>query len=181
MAAYRFQRGYYYMAGVDKPFYASVDMIIDGVEDMGFKVLLIGECEKWGDQGRMPFNTQGNVCGDQYDWVGMAERTGPDEVIDLPSQVKWLQGWPGPSLVPPAPAPGQPSVPAQPPPAPAPTYVAPTATTPGTEPSPAPQPGGEPQPAAVAPAGVDWRVPAAVAGGFGGLMLARWWHLRRRR
>lgn len=164
-----------YMAGVDKPFYVSTSMAIDGVEDMGFKVWVTGECDKWGMQGRMPFPTGGNVCGDQYDWVGLAERTGPDEVIDLPSQVKWVQGWPKPVPAPP-PQPGQPAPPPPSPPQPSePPYIAPP--TPmdkdnGTKP-------GEPQQAGVGD--VDWRVPAAVVGGFGGLFLARWWNDRKKR
>lgn len=180
MANYQFRRGYWYMAGVDKPFYVSTAMAIDEVEDMGFKVITVGECEKWGLGGRMPFPTGGNVCGDQYDWIGLAERTGPDQVIDLPSQVKWVQGWPGPSLAPPPqpPQPGQPAPPPQPPVLPpAPPYTAPPTPmdkTNGTKPA-------GPAEAAVGAADVDWRVPAAVAGGFGGLLLARWWHGRKRR
>jgi hypothetical protein len=172
MANYTFRRGYWYMAGVDKPFIIPTSTIVSEVEDMGFRVITYGECEKWGVGGRLPFPTGGNVCGDQYDWIGLAERIGPDQMIDLPSQVKWIQAWPGPSVVQP-PHPGQQPVPAQPPE----PYVAPPTPMDKSKSAP-PAPGA---PAAVAATEVDWRVPAAVAGGFGGLMLARWWHGRRRR
>jgi hypothetical protein len=177
MANYQFRRGYYYMAGVDKPWFLSTSMIIDEVEDMGFRVLSVGECEKWGMRGQMPFPTGGNQCGDQYDWVGLAERVGPDEVIDLPSQVKWIQGWPKPAQWPPQPPqPGEPPPPPQPPPQPpAPPYIAPP--TPMEDKG----NGAAPGQAAVAPGDVDWRIPAVVAGAFGGLLLARWWADRRRR
>ena len=126
MAHYQFQQGYYYMAGVDKPWIIPVSTIVDEVEDMGFRVLSIGECEKWGMRGQMPFPTGGNTCGDEYDWIGLAERTGPDQVIDLPSQVKWIQGWPKPTQWPPQPPqPGEPPQPVPPPPTPAPPYTAP--------------------------------------------------------
>jgi hypothetical protein len=164
MANYTFRQGHYYMAGVDKPFYAPTGMIVDKVEEMGFKVLTYGECEKFGAGGRLPFSTGGNACGEQYDWIGLAERVGPDQMIDLPSEVKWIQGW---SKTPtPAPQPGQPTQPQQPTEQP---YTAP--------PTPMSKNGGSDMKAAAGD--VDWRIPAAVLGGLGGLLLARWWTRRR--
>lgn len=173
MAKYPFRYGYWYMAGVDKPFFIPTSTIISEVEDMGFRVITVGECEKWGMQGQMPFPTGGNVCGDQYDWIGLAERNSPDEVIDLPSQVKWIQGWPGP-LIAPAPQPGQPSDPMPEPVAP--PYTAPPAPM-DKESGTTPDGSG---PAAAGVSAIDWRWPAAVAGGFVGLLLVKWYNERKR-
>jgi len=175
MAKYPFKYGYYYMAGVDKPFIVSTDMIVDKVEDMGFKVWLIGECEKWGDRGRMPFPTNGTTCGDEYDWVGFVERLGPDTMIDLPSQVKWIRGWPSPKLLPP---PQQPP-PQSGPPSPWPTPQPPAPQPQWEQPPPYVPPAKTEEPIDVSGIKIGWQLPAVAVGSIAGVLLARWWRSRK--
>lgn len=103
MSNFLFKQGYAYVAGVDKPAILSRSMIVNAVTDMGFRVLYADECER---TPVFPFRVPGR-CGDQWDWVGFAERTGPTKSIDVPSRVKWIQEIPKPQVA--QPVPGQPA------------------------------------------------------------------------
>lgn len=109
MANFSFRQGFTYVAGINKPSIVSRNAMIGGVTDLGFRVLFAEECQK---MPRFPFAVPGN-CGDDWDWVGYAERTGPSQMVDVPGRVKWIQEIPKPQ---PPPPPGQP----EPPPAPMP-------------------------------------------------------------
>lgn len=122
MANFLFRQGYAYVAGVDKPVYVTKGMAVDAIEEMGFKVMFAEPCES---APRLPFQMPGK-CGDEWDWLGGALRTGPDESIDVPDRVQWITEIPKPVPAQP-PQPGQPAPPspAQPPPQ---TWTNPEAT-----------------------------------------------------
>lgn len=107
MANFHFKQGFTYAAGVDKPMVLSKATVVEGITDLGFRVLFADECEV---MPRFPFRVPGK-CGDEWDWVGYAERTGPSQTIDVPGRVKWIQEIPRPR---PAPLPGQPIPPPEP-------------------------------------------------------------------
>lgn len=107
MTLYRFEQGYSYLAGIDKPALVPASTIIDAVTDEGFKVLFADECSRW---ATLPFATP-TACGDWWDWLGFAYRWAPTKLIDVPDRVRWIQ------KVPHIAAPPQPLQPYQPQPA----------------------------------------------------------------
>ena len=151
MAAFLFRHGFSYAAGIDKPFVLSESTIVEAVADLGFRVLFADECDR---MPRFPFRVPGG-CGDEWDWVGYAERTGPTKRLDVPDRVKWIQEIPKsqPVALPP---PGE-----QPKPGPAPAPSAPL---------PAPWKNPENSP-------LKWFAPAAL-GAVAGFAAAWWWGKR---
>ena len=126
MAFQLFQTGQAYMAGFDKPWFASLAAIREGVEKRGFQLLGDWPCKQFGP---LPFATPSS-CGGTWDYIALVRRTGPTEQIELPSRVKWVVPTAAPPGVP-APIPTVPvsGPPAAPPPAP-PTVPPPTAAAP---------------------------------------------------
>jgi hypothetical protein len=82
---YMFRAGRTYVAGVNKPAVLSVDTIAEAVEERGFGVVGIWEREQL---PAFPFVLPPHE--DDWDYVGVAVRTGPDEAIEVPSRVRWL-------------------------------------------------------------------------------------------
>jgi hypothetical protein len=154
---FTFKQGLTYIAGVDKPMaaaFVSDSAIVSAIEEKGFRVILIDDCENIGG-GRFPFHTPG-TCGDEWDTVGYVERIGPTATIELPSDVKWIQEIPGAA---PAPVPGQP--------APQPTApTQPSAWIPMAHTY-------EDEPERAAMGGGGWLV-GAVVGGIAGIFAVRW-------
>ena len=122
MALQLFETGHSYLAGFDKPWFASLSAIRSGIEKRGFDVLGVWNCKQFGP---LPFATPSH-CGGTWDWIGMVRRTGPTKTIELPSQVKFTVDT---TLAPPGPpVPGAPPpVVVTPPPAPPPAAAAPRA------------------------------------------------------
>jgi hypothetical protein len=160
MGTFTFKQGFTYIAGVDAPgglnplALISDETIIAEIEKMGFRVLLLADCEDYGG-GRFPFHTPG-TCGDEWDRIGIAVRTGPTQAIEVDSRVKWIQEveQAAPAPVPGQPAP-QPTAPTQP------SAWIPMAHTYEDE----------PERAAMGAGG--WLV-AAVVGGIAGIFAVRW-------
>lgn len=81
-----FLAGHTYAAGFHKPWYASEGAVREAVTDEGFRVLYASECES---VPGLPFHTPG-TCGDEWNYIGLVERTGPDAVLDVPEEAKWI-------------------------------------------------------------------------------------------
>lgn len=102
-----FRKGYTYIAGVDKPGLLTVGLIVDGVEAQGFRVMGVWACDEL--PALPPIGGVVGTCGNDYDYIGIAERTEPDAEIDLPSAVVWIAEFAtGPNVLPtlPLPQPG---------------------------------------------------------------------------
>lgn len=112
MSKYTFKQGRYYLAGVDRPTIIPISTLKSGIEDMGFHVISYDEAEKAGC-GRSAGFTPPGKCGDDWDWIGVAQRTGPTQTLDIPDRVWWIYEYPDMTPRPPLP-PGQ----APPPPPP---------------------------------------------------------------
>lgn len=82
-----FRRGYSYLAGFDEPFVVSRDRLTKELRTLGFDVLAVDDCEKW---GRVPFPTPSR-CGDGWDAIAYVLRTSPDGEHELPDRVKWIR------------------------------------------------------------------------------------------
>lgn len=110
MALTLFRQGWSYLAGVEKPWYVPTGLAIDKVEAMGFKVLGVWDCATF---PKLPVDTAGTTCGDDYNYVGLAQRTGPDGQVDLPDAVKWIVEFGGSENAAPLPQPqtAQPTMP----------------------------------------------------------------------
>lgn len=82
----RFRHGWSYLAGFDYPTLLSEATIRRGVERRGFKVHGAWSCEEW----RWGLPADVGACGDDWDYIALVTRTGPDEEIDVPDRVKWI-------------------------------------------------------------------------------------------
>jgi len=80
-----FRKGRVYVAGFDLPPFVAFSVVKSGIEARGFRVLSIWDCE----DGGVPFAVTGK-CGDEYDTIGVGERTGLDAELELPSRVAWV-------------------------------------------------------------------------------------------
>lgn len=111
-----FEHGVTYIAGIDKPAIVSVSTIREAVADEGFQVLGVYTCDQIPS---LPFAVPGK-CGDEWDYIGIARRTGPSKWIDVPDRARWIVAIPPVTVTPSLPArPGEPP----PPTAPGPTVV----------------------------------------------------------
>ncbi len=108
-----FKQGYSYLVGVDRPMVVSLDTLKEGVEDEGFSVGNIWECEQ---APPMPAPVPG-TCGDEWDYIVAAKRVAPSAKLDIPGRVKWILELPPPKpAVQPPPVQPPPGAPVQPPP-----------------------------------------------------------------
>ena len=85
----RFQNGRSYLAGFDEPFVVSRARLAEELQKLGFSLLAVDDCERWGD---VPFDTP-TPCGDSWDAIGYVVRTGPDAEMELPTRIKWIRGF----------------------------------------------------------------------------------------
>lgn len=109
-----FRAGYTYYAGMDKPFYVSSDSIVEELQSkLGFRVISFWECK---DRG-LPILVPGK-CGEDYDFVGIAVKNHPSQVLEAPSQLAWLVELPPHPTAPVGPLPPGTPQPTPPPPAP---------------------------------------------------------------
>jgi len=135
-----FKEGMIYLAAIDSPpsIIASEEDIVEELEKRRFQVINFWECEGQG----APFRAPGK-CGDEYDYLGLARKLAPSEMLPVPDLgvaggVAWIMEMdPAPPPQPPGPQPPGPQPPGPQPPGPQP---------PGPQPS-GPQPSG-PQPTA---------------------------------
>lgn len=166
MPLYTFHQGRYYLAGIDKPLVVPTSTIVEAVNDMGFRVISYGEAEEAGC-GRSPTFTPPGRCGEDWDWMGLALRTGPTKTIEVPDRVWWIYEY-QPMTPAPPPGPGVPPPPATPPQQ---GWVNPQPSTPTVEP---------PSTAAVGKAvkSAAASTYALLVGGAIGLGMA-WWYRRR--
>ena len=111
------QQGHSYFGGVQLPFWAVISLLKSGIESKGFDQVEIYDRDKF-VISRLPAVPQGS--SNEWNTVIIGRRSGPDDNMDLPSQLKWVvdvtpvmaragQDGPGPPL----PEPTQPDQPGQ--------------------------------------------------------------------
>jgi len=106
-----FKEGMIYMAAIDSPpsIIASAEDIVEELEKRRFQVINFWECEGQG----APFSAPGK-CGDEYDYLGVARKLAPSEMLPVPDLgvaggVAWIMEMdPAPPPQPPAPQPPAP-------------------------------------------------------------------------
>ena len=103
-----FKEGMIYLAAIDSPpsIIASEEDIVEELEKRRFQVINFWECEGQG----APFRAPGK-CGDEYDYLGLARKLAPSEMLPVPDLgvaggVAWIMEMdPAPPPQPPGPQP----------------------------------------------------------------------------